>query len=61
LGLNIVKWAVEAHGGTIEVSSEVGKGTTFTVRLPQSKATQSSTEDADLEPIPKNLPIEIEG
>jgi signal transduction histidine kinase len=47
LGLNIVKWAVEAHGGTIEVSSEVGKGTTFTVRLPQSKTTKSSTDYAD--------------
>ncbi len=44
LGLNIVKWAVEAHGGTIEVSSEVGKGTTFTVRLPQSKTTKLSTD-----------------
>lgn len=34
LGLAIVKNAVERHGGTIEVASELGKGTTFTVRLP---------------------------
>lgn len=34
LGLAICQAIVDAHGGSIEVSSEVGKGTTFTVRLP---------------------------
>jgi signal transduction histidine kinase len=34
LGLAICKEIVEHHGGRIEVSSEVGKGTTFTVYLP---------------------------
>ncbi len=34
LGLSIVKWIVDAHDGCIDVKSEVGKGTTFTVSLP---------------------------
>lgn len=34
LGLNIVKDCVTLHNGTISVTSAVGKGSTFTVRLP---------------------------
>jgi len=36
LGLAIVRQTVEAHGGTIAVTSEVGKGTVFVVRLPKA-------------------------
>ncbi len=34
LGLSIAKWIVETHKGTIHISSEIGKGTEFTIRLP---------------------------
>lgn len=34
LGLAVAREVVEAHGGRIEVESEVGQGTTFRVRIP---------------------------
>ncbi len=36
LGLYITRMLVEAHGGSITVESDLGKGSTFTVRLPKT-------------------------
>jgi PAS domain S-box-containing protein len=38
IGLSIVKAIAEAHGGSIRVSSRLGKGTTFTLEIPLDQA-----------------------
>lgn len=37
LGLPIARWIVEEHGGTVELTSEIGRGTMATVWLPAAK------------------------
>ncbi|MFZ4627351.1 MAG: sensor histidine kinase [Blastocatellia bacterium] len=44
LGLSIVRWIVEAHGGTIGVTSRLGEGTEFQLRLPLADPTQPIQE-----------------
>jgi signal transduction histidine kinase len=48
LGLAICHRIVTAHGGTIQVKSDVGRGSTFTVRLPavSPEATPQATAPA---------------
>jgi signal transduction histidine kinase len=42
LGLSIVAWVVQAHGGEVTVESQVGKGSSFLVTLPMDRAGATS-------------------
>jgi two-component system sensor histidine kinase SenX3 len=47
LGLSIVKHVVQNHGGDVRVWSQVGNGSTFTIRLPEaSHSSQASLKEA---------------
>ncbi|MCF6138269.1 ATP-binding protein [Pseudalkalibacillus berkeleyi] len=45
LGLAIVKEIIKAHEGTIDVNSQLGEGTTFTVNLPNTTIQLDNEED----------------
>ncbi|NIM05602.1 MAG: hypothetical protein GTN65_08290, partial [Armatimonadetes bacterium] len=54
LGLSIAHWIIRNHGGRIEVASQMGVGTTFSVWLPQNDDARSLKEptQAGLEETP---------
>ena len=54
LGLSFVAWIVKAHGGTIDVQSELQKGTRFAVTLPAEQFAPVPQESPAL-PLPEQV------
>ena len=46
LGLSLSKALIELHGGSLDLQSELGVGTTVTVRFPTNRLIQSKPETA---------------
>lgn len=51
IGLFIVKQIMEAHGGSIRVESEPGKGTTVTLRFPRAMTAFAASTNGSVEPL----------
>jgi signal transduction histidine kinase len=60
LGLPLVAHVAEAHGGRVEVDSELGRGSTFTVRIPRDgRAVNDAVKGRSAPPVvPKPKPRE---
>jgi two-component system sensor histidine kinase ResE len=54
LGLSFVAWIVKAHGGTVDVQSELDKGTRFIVTLPAEQFVAAPKESPAL-PMPEQV------
>jgi heavy metal sensor kinase len=54
LGLSFVAWIVKAHGGTVEVESELDKGTRFIVTLPAEQFAAAAVESPAV-PMPEQV------
>lgn len=59
LGLSITKGLVSLLGGTIDVTSDVGKGTTFRISLPLPETAEFVEEEAVEKEVQLNLPHNV--
>ncbi len=50
LGLPLAKALTELHGGSLEIESALGAGTTVTVRLPAARTVQAVDEAGQAKP-----------
>ena len=57
MGLAVTHGLVKRHGGTINVQSKVGNGTTFTIRLPLAQEPIRKTEEPATRPADRKLSI----
>ncbi|OGE23098.1 MAG: hypothetical protein A3J42_00765 [Candidatus Dadabacteria bacterium RIFCSPHIGHO2_12_FULL_53_21] len=59
LGLSVIYAIIERHGGRIEVSSELNKGTTFTIHLPNIQTVSKAPESEPAEKFQNAKVIEL--